>query len=85
MCAWTRRWRDSPIHLVPAAAGPLILGGESDEFHRQKRDYAARWEAAGLALEEVLPPGLDRFAVMDDFAAPGGAIFRAVDGLTAGA
>ena len=63
---------DSPIHLVPAAAGPLILGGgERDEFHRQKRDYAGRWQAAGLALEEVLPPGLDRFAVMDDFAAPG--------------
>ena len=63
--------RDSPIHLVPAA-GPLILGGDgSDEFHRQKGNYAARWETAGLALEEVVPPGLEHYAVMDDFAAPG--------------
>ena len=47
---------DSPIHLVPAAAGPLILGGgERDEFHRQKRNYAGRWQAAGLALEEGRP------------------------------
>lgn len=66
--------RDSPIHLVPTAGSLILGGGESDEFHLQKRDYAARWEAAGLALKEVVPPGLDHFAVMDNFTAPGGAI-----------
>jgi arylformamidase len=79
--------RNSPVYLVPGAASPLILavgGGESNEFHRQQREYAARWQAAGLALEEVVPPGLDHFGVMDDFAASEGAVFQALARLIAG-
>ncbi len=72
--------RNSPLHHVPARAAPLILsvgGGESDEFHRQARDYAARWRAAGLALEETAMPGMDHFAIMDAFADPGSALAAA--------
>ncbi len=78
---------DSPIHLVPAAAGPLILGGgERDEFHRQKRDYAGRWQAAGLALDRgSVAAGTGPLRCHGRFRRSGGTIFRAVDGLMAGA
>lgn len=72
--------RNSPIALAPAAAGPLILsvgGAESDEFHRQRSDYAEHWRAAGLEPREAIPPGLDHFGVMEDFAAPSGMVYRA--------
>ena len=79
--------RNSPVALAPAAAGLLTLsvgGAESDEFHRQRGDYAERWRAAGLELREVIPPGLDHFGVMDDFAAPSGAVYQATRGQIAG-
>lgn len=71
--------RNSPIHHLPPAAGPLVLsvgGAESDEFHRQARDYAARWKAAGLPSEEVAMPGMDHFAVMEAFADPKSAVVK---------
>ncbi|MEQ8231351.1 MAG: alpha/beta hydrolase [Gammaproteobacteria bacterium] len=44
--------RESPCRHIPHAAPPLVAevgGAESDEFHRQSREFVAAWNAAGLA------------------------------------
>ena len=69
--------RNSPAFLDPAtAAAPLalIVGEmESEEFHRQSRDFAVIWGAMGVPVEVTVSPGRDHFTIitgMDDPADP---------------
>src|SRR3990172_8660894 len=53
--------RHSPVHGVPARAGPLSLavgGLEGREYHRQTDDLAAAWRARGLVCDVLDLPGL---------------------------
>ncbi len=59
--------RNSPIHLVPAKAPPLILAlgtDEAEEFHRQQEVLAGLWRRHGLALEIADQPGDHHFSVI---------------------
>lgn len=58
----------SPIHCLPAAAGPLVLAvgsEETEEFLRQQSVYKTAWEAAGFAATEVPLPGRNHFTAID--------------------
>ncbi len=73
--------RNSPVHLAPAQAGPLILTVgelESDEYHRQYRVQADAWRTAGHSVTTVGAPGLDHFSAFDSFLAPDGPLLAAV-------
>ena len=73
---WGEVRRYSPIDAVPGTAPPFtaaVGGAESAEFHRQARDFLARWHEHGLpgSLSEV--EGCDHFTVLDTLAGqPGG-------------
>lgn len=72
--------RLSPVHTVPAPAPLLVLAlgsNETDEMHRQQADQARAWAAAGNAIQEFVEPGANHFSVVDRFADPDGALFRA--------
>jgi arylformamidase len=59
--------RNSPIHLVPRQAPPLILAlgtAESEEFHRQQEVLSTLWRRHGLALEIADQPGDHHFSVI---------------------
>ena len=61
----------SPLHCLPPAAPPLLLAvgsEETSEFLRQHAEYAAAWQARGLALEEVDMAGLHHFTAVDALA-----------------
>lgn len=63
--------RNSPAFMTPPWPAPLALavgGDESAEFHRQSRDFAARWGAAGCAVEHVAAPGCNHFTVVEQMA-----------------
>jgi arylformamidase len=69
--------RNSPAFLDPATAAAslaLVVGGlESEEFHRQSRDFAAIWGDKGVPVEMAVSPGRDHFTVitgMDDASDP---------------
>ena len=73
--------RNSPIHLVPRQAAPLILavgGRETDEFLRQQEIYGDAWHGAGLPLEIVPMPADQHFSIVDGFADPSNPLFREV-------
>lgn len=73
--------RNSPMHLVPKKAIPLILtvgGKETDEFRRQTEAYADVWRRAGLPLEIVPMPEDHHYSIMDGFADPISPLFQAV-------
>ena len=73
--------RNSPIHLAPARAGPLILtvgGLEPAEYQRQQRVQADAWRTAGHSLTTVDAPGLDHFSIVDSFLAPNGPLLAAL-------
>ena len=43
--------RNSPLHLIPDSAPPLVIavgGGETVEFKRQSREFAEAWTGKGL-------------------------------------
>ncbi len=59
--------RNSPVLLDPACAAPLslLVGGlESDEYHRQSRDFAAAWGAKGVATEVTVVPEVNHFTIL---------------------
>ncbi len=63
--------RNSPALLSPAGPAPLALavgGDESAEFHRQSRDFGARWREKGCAVEHVEAPGRNHFTVVEQMA-----------------
>lgn len=73
--------RNSPLHLVPRRAGPLILaagGDETDEFRRQQEIYAKAWRGAGLPLAILPLPGRQHYSILDEFADPARPLFQAV-------
>ncbi|HLI10207.1 MAG TPA: alpha/beta hydrolase [Alphaproteobacteria bacterium] len=72
---------NSPLHLVPAVAGPLILavgGKETDELRRQQQAYADAWRGAGLPLTIVPLPDDQHFSILDSFCDPANPLFQAV-------
>lgn len=79
--------RNSPAFLEPAStAAPLtlIVGGlESEEFHRQSRDFAVIWGGSGVPVEVTLSPGRDHFTVLTGMDDPTDPAARAILALTA--
>lgn len=69
----------SPIRHLPRRAPPLALAvgaAELPEFVRQQRDFAAAWQAAGLAAPLAVElPGRHHFSVVDGLADPADPLF----------
>ena len=66
--------RNSPVHLVPASAGHLLLpvgGKEGDEYHRQTESLAAAWRRRGLRVEVMDMAGHDHFSIITELGDPG--------------
>ena len=58
----------SPMYLPPVAKGPAIVavgGAESDLFHWQSLEYAARLRLHGIKAEYVSTPGDNHFDITD--------------------
>jgi arylformamidase len=73
--------RNSPVHLVPAAAGRLVLpvgAKEGDEYHRQTESLAVAWRRRGLAVEVMEMAGHDHFSIITELGEPGTPLSRAV-------
>ncbi len=73
--------RESPMRHIPDQAPPLLLslgGDESEEFHRQSRDYLDAWRARGHAAESFAQPGKNHFNAIDGLADPRSPLCRAV-------
>lgn len=65
---------NSPQHLDLHFAGPVtcaVGGGESNEFKRQSRDFAAKCEAHGLSSEYMETGADDHFGITDRLADAG--------------
>ena len=78
---WETARRNSPVHLVPAAAGRLLLpvgAKEGDEFHRQTESLAAAWRRRGLAVEVMDMTGHDHFSIITELGDPGTPLSRAI-------
>lgn len=73
---WDEVRRFSPINVIPDSAPPLtaaVGGAESAEFHRQARDFLARWHERGLPGSLEVVEGRNHFTVLDTLAdRPGG-------------
>jgi arylformamidase len=73
--------RNSPVHLVPAGAGRLLLpvgAREGDEYHRQTESLAAAWRRRGLAVEVMDMDGHDHFSIITELGDPGTPLSRAI-------
>jgi len=74
-------WRNSPIHHIPAWAGPLVIsvgGRETDEFKRQTMDYRAAWDRAGHRSTFVEMPDQHHYSLAVEPGNPDSPLFRAV-------
>ena len=63
-------YSQSPIHHLPDTAGPLLVtlgGNESQEFHRQSREFLSAWQARGLYGRYVDLPGRNHFTVLEEY------------------
>ena len=59
----------SPIEWIPDGLHRFeawVGGDESDEFHRQSRDLAARWGMLGTPTNYVSVPGTNHFTVVNE-------------------
>jgi arylformamidase len=73
--------RNSPVHLAPARAGPLLLavgGLEGPEYHRQTAELAQAWHRHGLPCEVMDMPGHDHFTIARELGRPGSALADAM-------
>jgi arylformamidase len=73
--------RNSPVHLVPASTGPLLLAvgaTEGDEYHRQTDALAAAWRRRGLPVEVMDMPGHDHFSIVTELGATGTPLGQAI-------
>jgi arylformamidase len=73
--------RNSPVHLVPETAGPLLLavgGLEGAEYHRQTASLAAAWRGRGLRVEEWDMPGQDHYSIVTQLEDPASELARAI-------
>lgn len=69
----------SPVRLPPRVAAPLLLtvgALESSEFHAQSDALLAAW--SGAAICRHIAAGRDHFSVLEDVAAPDGALHQAL-------
>ena len=61
--------RNSPVHLVPRSAGPLLLplgAKEGDEYHRQTESLGAAWRRRGLHAEVIDMASHDHFSIITE-------------------
>jgi arylformamidase len=73
--------RLSPLRNLPARSPPLELfagGAELPELKRQSQDYTAAAQSRGLPVNLTTLAGHHHFSILDELAAPGGAIARAL-------
>jgi arylformamidase len=73
--------RASPVHLVPARSGPLLLavgGLEGLEYHRQTDEQAAAWRRRGLPCDVIDLPGQDHFSIVAQLEDPRSDLTRAI-------
>ncbi|MBM3487039.1 MAG: alpha/beta hydrolase [Alphaproteobacteria bacterium] len=73
--------RNSPIHLAPHCAAPLILSVgalETEEYHRQEARFAAAWRAHLPALDIVAAPDCHHYNIVPWFGRAGTALFEAM-------
>jgi len=74
--------RNSPVHVVPAAAGgPLLLAVgalEGDEYHRQTESLAAAWRRRGHEVEVLDMAGHDHFSIITELGRPDTPLSRAL-------
>jgi arylformamidase len=75
--------RNSPVHLVPATAGRLLLpvgAKEGDEYRRQTESLAAAWRRRDLSVEVMDMAGHDHFSIITELEDPGTPLSRAILG-----
>ncbi len=73
--------RNSPVLHEPACAAPLALlvgGLESDEYHRQSRDFAAAWRAHGVPVEVSVVPERNHFTILAGMDTPDDPVIVAI-------
>lgn len=73
--------RNSPVSLVPADSGTLLLAVgalEGPEYHRQTDDLAAAWHQHGQALEVMDLSGLHHFSIAAELNDPTTKLSRAM-------
>lgn len=73
--------RNSPVHLAPRSAAPLLLpigGLEGPEYHRQSEDLAAAWRKRGVACEVMDMPGIHHFSIVSQLEDPKSELARAI-------
>jgi arylformamidase len=66
--------RNSPLFMKPAAAIPVsvVVGAEeTDEYHRQAREFADAWRSEANPLEPIELPGKDHFSIIEEMTEPG--------------
>lgn len=79
--------RNSPVLALPDRLPPLVLACgevETDEFHRQQRDFAKAAMARGGPVTELLIPGRNHFDILDDLTDPATELGAAVLGRLSG-
>jgi arylformamidase len=73
----------SPLYLPPVVNCPVVVAVgelESEEFHRQSRDYAAWLEQARppRPIQRVTVPATDHFSVIDGLRTGSGPLFESI-------
>ena len=71
----------APIRNLARRDVPMLLfvgGNELPELQRQSRDYLACAVAKGLDVKLAVLPGLNHYTIMEELAAPEGALTRAL-------
>ena len=76
----------SPLTHLPSRSGPLAIAygtHELPELQRQSRDYWHAWEGAGLPGRLLPLAGKNHYTIMEELAAPDGALTAALRSLLA--
>jgi arylformamidase len=76
--------RNSPILRAPRPVPAIVTvgGDELPELQRQSGEYAAYLRGRGHAVQEIVTPGDDHFAILERLARADGALLAAVARLT---
>ena len=64
----------SPVHWVPQALQRFdawVGATESNEYHRQSRDLASRWNMLATPTRYISVPGANHFTIVDELVKPG--------------
>ena len=73
--------RNSPVHLAPRVACPLVLAvgeSESESYHNQTDSMAAAWNETGVEVTTLTVPAANHFSILDQLADSAGVLFREV-------